>query len=160
MGMILKNKVQQLMKGYPTVSDKYNVCGAVLEGTDAAAFGDIVTRGTTTGYYKKATTISAATDVCGFVVATNVKLNTTWPQGGADFQPGEAFNLLVSGYIAVPVDAGATLANIAPGKKVAVTAAAKVTTSGTASTYDLDGVYFTGVTEVVNGVRLAEIYVK
>ena len=158
MAMIIKDKLQMLMKGFPTVSDKYNVLPAVLDGTAPVNFGDVVVYSTTDGYYTKPATITAAAEVAGFVVATNVKVPENYPGTVVQVNPGEAFNLLHSGYIAVAVDSGATDANIAAGKKVAVLPNGKITTSGTATAIDLDGVVFTGTKETVGGVKLAEIY--
>ena len=158
MAMIIKDKLQMLMKGFPTVSDKYNVLPAVLDGTAPVNFGDVVVYSTTDGYYTKPATITAAAQVAGFVVATNVKVPENYPGTTIQVNPGEAFNLLHSGYIAVAVDSGATDSNIAAGKKVAVLPNGKITTSGTATAVDLDGVVFTGTKETVGGVKLAEIY--
>jgi len=158
MAMIIKDKLQMLMKGFPTVSDKYNVLPAVLDGTAPVNFGDVVVYSTTDGYYTKPATITAAAQVAGFVVATNVKVPENYPGATIQVNPGEAFNLLHSGYIAVAVDSGATDSNIAAGKKVAVLPSGKITTSGTATAIDLDGVVFTGTKETVGGVKLAEIY--
>ena len=158
MAMIIKDKLQMLMKGFPTVSDKYNVLPAVLDGTAPVDFGDVVVYSTTAGYYTKPVTITAAAQVAGFVVATNIKLPENYPGTTIQVNPGEAFNLLHSGYIAVALDAGAADANIAAGKKVAVLPTGQITTSGTATALDLDGVVFTGTKEKVGGITLAEIY--
>ena len=40
MGLIINNKIKKFMTGYPTVSDKYNVAGAILSGSSAVKFGD------------------------------------------------------------------------------------------------------------------------
>lgn len=158
MGLIIKDKIQELLKGFPTVSDKYNVLPAVLDGNTAVNFGDVVVYSGTDGYYTKPATITAASQVAGFVVATNVKLPENYPGTIVQVNPGEAFNLLHSGYLAVEVDEGATDKNIAANKKVAVLANGKITTSGTTDSIDLDGVVFTGTKETVGGVTLAEIY--
>ena len=77
MSLIIKNKIQELMQGYPTISDKYDVAPAVLEGATAVMAGQPVTLGSTAGRYKAC---SAAADVvAGFVLATNVKLPDTYP---------------------------------------------------------------------------------
>lgn len=157
MSLIIKNKIQELMQGYPTISDKYDVAPAVLEGDTAVMAGAPVTLGSTAGRYKAC---AAADDtVAGFILATNVKLPNTYPASTQEqtYMSGDAFNLMFKGFLAVPVDAGATVANIANGEKVALLAGGKITTSGTASATDIPGAYFTGCTEVVNGVRLAEI---
>ena len=158
MAMIIKDKLQMLMKGFPTVSDKYNVLPAVLDGTAPVNFGDVVVYSTTDGYYTKPATITAAAQVAGFVVATNVKLPENYPGTTIQVNPGEAFNLLHSGYIAVELDSGAVDANVAAGKGVAVLPSGKITTAGVSTAIALTNVAFTGTKETVNGKRYAEIY--
>ena len=158
MAMIIKDKLQMLMKGFPTVSDKYNVLPAVLDGTAPVNFGDVVVYSTTDGYYTKPTTITAAAQVAGFVVATNVKLPENYPGTTIQVNPGEAFNLLHSGYLAVELDSGAVDANVAAGKGVAVLPSGKITTAGVSTAIALTNVTFTGTKETVNGKRYAEIY--
>lgn len=156
MNLIIKNKIQELMQGYPTISDKYDVAPAVLEGATNVVVGAPVTLGTTAGRYKACTT--AADVVAGFVLATNVKVPMVYPAAGVqEYAAGDAFNLMFKGFIAVPLDAGATAENIANGKAVAMLAGGKLTTTGTASATDIPGAYFTGCKEVINGVTIAEI---
>ena len=158
MAMIIKDKLQMLMKGFPTVSDKYNVLPAVLDGTAPVNFGDVVVYSTTDGYYTKPATITAAAQVAGFVVATNVKVPENYPGTTIQVNPGEAFNLLHSGYIAIELDTGAVDANVAAGKGVAVLPSGKITTAGVSTAIALTNVTFTGTKETVNGKRYAEIY--
>lgn len=158
MAMIIKDKLQMLMKGFPTVSDKYNVLPAVLDGTAPVNFGDVVVYSTTDGYYTKPVTITAAAQVAGFVVATNVKLPENYPGTTIQVNPGEAFNLLHSGYLAIELDSGAADADVAAGKGVAVLPSGKITTVGVATAITLTNVTFTGTKETVNGKRYAEIY--
>ena len=156
MNLIIKNKIQELMQGYPTISDKYDVAPAVLEGATNVVVGAPVTLGTTAGRYKACTT--AADVVAGFVLATNVKVPMVYPAAGVqEYAAGDAFNLMFKGFIAVPLDAGATAENIANGKAVAMLTGGKLTTTGTASATDIPGAYFTGCKEVINGVTIAEI---
>lgn len=158
MAMIIKDKLQMLMKGFPTVSDKYNVLPAVLDGTAPVNFGDVVVYSTTDGYYTKPAAITAAAQVAGFVVATNVKLPENYPGTTIQVNPGEAFNLLHSGYIAIELDTDAVDANVAAGKGVAVLPSGKITTAGVSTAIALTNVTFTGTKETVNGKRYAEIY--
>lgn len=156
MNLIIKNKIQELMQGYPTISDKYDVAPAVLEGATNVVVGAPVTLGTTAGRYKACE--NAADVVAGFVLATNVKVPMVYPAAGVqEYAAGDAFNLMFKGFIAVPLDAGATPGNIANGKAVAMLAGGKLTTTGTASATDIPGAYFTGCKEVINGVTIAEI---
>lgn len=153
MGMILKDSIQKLMKGYPTVSDKYNVKGGILTGTTPAHFGDLVKFSGTTGYYEVAT---SGADIAGICLATNVKLATEWP--GTDdsvvVRPGEAFNLFLDGYVAVEVEED-DYNDIVEGATVTISSTAKFGTSGT----EIDAVY-TGVKEQRDGKCYAEIHVR
>lgn len=158
MGLIIKNKIQQLMRGYPTISDKYDVAPAVLEGATTVTAGAPVTLGSTAGRYK-ASTLKTDT-IAGFVLATNVKVPDTYPASTElqTYGEGEAFNLMIRGFIACPLDSGATTAQIVNGAKVLLLAGGKITTpdkttDGTA----IPDAYFTGCYETVNGEVLAEI---
>lgn len=157
MSLIIKNKIQQLMRGYPTISDKYDVAPAVLEGTSLTA-GSPVTLGSTAGRYKA---VTAKTDmVAGFILASNVKVPATYPASTElqTYEAGDAFNLMIKGFIAVPVDSGATVAKIVNGSAVLLLATGKVTTDDkTTDGTAIPGAYFTGCHETVNGEVLAEI---
>lgn len=168
MGLILKDSLTPLMLGYPTMSDKYNVRGATLSSeSEVGYFGNIVTiKGD--GYFKVASeksTITSANDVAGVLLATNVKLVTDFFGGAsakAETRPGEAFNLLVGGYVALEVEvkedeeASNVLALCKEGASAKITATGKVSTTGTIDC----GWKFTGVTCVDdNGIALAEVVV-
>lgn len=163
MSLIIKDKIKQLMRGYPTVSDKYNVEGGIIEGTDGVNFGDMVVYGSTTGYYKKANALTNINEFAGFVLATNVKLEDTWGKtnDGPITNPGEAFNLFMNGFIAIALKSDATLAQIKNGAKVAVVlASAEVTTADKISDstiVELPGYEFTGIYEQQGTVLLAEV---
>lgn len=163
MSLIIKDKIKQLMRGYPTVSDKYNVEGGIIEGTDGVNFGDMVVYGSTTGYYKKATALTDINEFAGFVLATNVKLEDTWcgENKGPVTYPGEAFNLFMNGFIAIALKSDATLAQIKNGAKVAVVlATADVTTADKIAKdtiVELPGYEFTGIYEKQGATLLAEV---
>ena len=163
MSLIIKDKIKQLMRGYPTVSDKYNVEGGIIEGTNGVNFGDMVVYGSKTGYYKKATALTSINEFAGFVLATNVKLEDTWGKtnDGPITNPGEAFNLFMNGFIAIALKSDATLAQIKNGAKVAVVlASAELTTADkiAASTIvELPGYEFTGIYEKQGATLLAEV---
>ena len=161
MGLIIKDKIQMLMKGYPTVSDKYNVTGAVLDGNKEVYFGDLVKFGATKGYYEAAAGADNVLSIAGFVVATNVKLAEGFPGTAAAIKPGEAFNLLVNGYIAVELDAAAVENNISVTEPVhVILETGKLTTRGGGTTSPLPNAVFTGAYEKHGNVLFAEIYVK
>lgn len=171
MGLIIKNKIAQLKKGYPTVSDKYNVQGGIYEGTDPLYFGDLVAFGTATGHYTKLADNTVA-NIAGICLATNVKLVNKYPGDTENVETvkGEAFNLLVRGFVAVEVafatagdtptqqEIDATIAAIKEGGQVYVTADGKFTADNTATA--VPGVYFMGVAEAKNNTVLAEINYK
>lgn len=156
MSLIIKDKFPMMMAGYPTVSDKYNVLGGILEGDTDVEFGTLVQYGDTTGYYKAAT---SKDNLAGFVLATNVKLNETFAGDTVKVHPGEAFNLLLDGFIAVPLDTGAKAETIKPNGKVYVTTTGKVTCESTSNT-ELTNCTFTGMHETHGATIVAEIYVK
>lgn len=194
MGLIIKNKIAQLKKGYPTVSDKYNVQGGINEGV-ALHFGDLVTyatagnpaaqTGATTGHYVKMTAITEK--LAGIVLATNVKLANKYPgdsNASVETLKGEAFNLLVRGFIAVKVLAAdyktaynAYVADPTEEKKATLEAKkievankfvegadAALALDDTEVVFDvagannaLQGVYFMGVVEFVGDEVIAEL---
>lgn len=165
MGLIIRDKIQSLMKGYPTVSDKYNVAGATLTGNTPVQFGELVKKSTTKGYFESAAAgVADVYDLGGFVLATNVKLAQEWPGTTVQVNPGEAFNLFVSGFMAIELDSAATVSEItANAEACVILATGKVTTSdkfdeGTIEI--LPNVVFTGTYEIVGGKLLAEIYLK
>lgn len=171
MGLIIKNKLPQLIKGYPTVSDKYNVAGGILDNSSASVgFGDLVAYSSITGYYTKAVGTSLpSAGLAGLVVATNVKLLTSWadPTAAVETKPGEAFNLLLDGYIAGLVEITSnTYTNIVPNGQVyykvgSSAADAIVLADSSVGTAALTGYVFTGVYDVVDATHvLAEIRVK
>lgn len=164
MGLIIKDKLPSFIVGYPTVSDKYDVLPAVLDGTSPVKFGDLVINSTTNGYYIKPTTITAATNIAGFVLATNVKLAEDWPGKTVQVNPGEAFNLLFKGFMAVALDSTVTIAEIVPGAQVAVTATGGVVEAKTSGTFNVPNTYFSGQYENVGTTDspkyIAEIYVR
>ena len=163
MSLIIKDKIKQLMRGYPTVSDKYNVEGGIVEGTDGVNFGDMVAYGSTTSYYKKATALTSVDEIAGFVLATNVKLEDTWSgeNKGPVTYPGEAFNLFMNGFIALSLKSDATLAQIKNGAKVAVVlATAELTTADKIAAdtiVELPDYEFTGIYEKQGATLLAEV---
>lgn len=108
MGLIIKNKIAQLKKGYPTVSDKYNVQGGIYVGdTSALYFGDLVFTSGVTGHYVKFDEAAENAKLAGIALATNVKLANRYPgdsNAKVETLKGEAFNLLVRGFVAVALE--------------------------------------------------------
>lgn len=167
MGLIIKDKIKELMKGYPTVSDKYNVTGGMLTGNTPAKFGELVKFSGTKGYFEAITGAVTLPDVAGFVLATNVKLAEEWPGQNVQVNPGEAFNLLVNGFMAVELDSGCTPAQILANKQVhLILATGKLTTADKAAAgiVALPNTVFTGIYEDQGTAQahkyIAEIYVK
>ena len=168
MSLIIKDKIAMLMKGFPTVSDKYNLTGGTLAGTKPVQFGELVKFSATKGYYEAITAQVTIDQIAGFVMGTNVKLNELWPEGQVQVNPGEAFNLTLPGtYMAIEVASDATEANIAANKKVFVdlTTGKLTTLDKTSETVvELPNVVFTGTWEdrgtAAAHKYLAEILIK
>lgn len=175
MSLIIKGDITKLKAGYPTVSDKYDVTGGILEGDSNLAYGQLVKFGTATGYYKAVNgtqTISAATDIAGIRLAVNVKLINTYPGNGqALTYPGEAFDLFFRGAIAVEVSftytndtAGSTtnrdaaFAKLQANKPVYTTTAGVFTTDSTAIA--LPAIFSGVITDVVETVGNSTTTVK
>jgi hypothetical protein len=157
MSLIINKKIPMFKKGYPTMSDKYNVAGGILTGEVPVKFGSVVILSGEPGYFKAPEGISDVKDIGGIVVATNVKLAQNWPGTEVQVNPGEAFNLLVNGFIAVEM---ASVAGVVANAPVAVTAAGAFT-SVTSGNFTLPNTVFTGLYEQQpDGSYLAEIYVK
>lgn len=151
MGLIIKDKIPALKVGYPTVINKKGVEGGVLSSVANVAFGDTLAYTTSSGLYAPATSLTSVSQVAGFALATNVKLNTVWPGATTvEVLPGEALNVLKKGNIAVLLDDDATANAITPGAKVAIILlTGKLTTIDNATTgvVELPGVRFTGLKE-------------
>lgn len=165
MGLIIKDRIPMLKKGYPTVSDKYNVTGGILTGDYPAPFGSVV-KIEGQGYFSTVNAsnkLTAAGQIGGIVLATNVKMPSDWPANTVQVDINEAFNLFMDGFVAVELDDGATIANIVPNAPVYVTDDGYFTDSSS-STFALAGAVFTGCIENIgttaSPVYLAEIYVK
>lgn len=153
-----KSGIQKLMVGYPTVSDKYDVVPATLE-SGTAHNGDVMMHGTSHSLYKvAAATITAAKQIAGILLATNVKVPSAYPApaGSVATNAGEAFNLIVRGFVAVELDSGAVVANAKEGAPVYVTSAGKLTTESGSGAVELPW-KFTGVTELHGSAKVAEI---
>lgn len=158
MGLIYgKTGIPKLMVGYPTVSDKYDVGPAVLEGSTAIKPGDVVKFGSASGAYLPASSLTAMTEVAGIALATNVKVPTQYPapNGPVEIQGGEAFGLIVRGFVAVQLDADAVLADAVEGAPVYLTAAGKITTVSTSNI--ATPWKFMGITELHGEDKVAEI---
>ena len=154
MGLIIKDKIQSLMVGYPTTSDKYDVEGGLANET--LRFGDLVVA-ESVGVYKKVD----ATKVDGIVLATNVKLNTTYPADaeGPVTVKGEAFNVLIRGRVAVALDSDATASAVVKGADAKLSTAHKLSTTGTAIAGNVS-IKFTGFYEMQGTTIVAEVEVK
>lgn len=165
MGMILNRSFRKMFKGYPTMSDKYNVAPGNLVGSASVHFGDLVKFSSTKGYFEAITSTVTLADIAGFVLATNVKL-AEWDNVTVETKPGEAFNLAIGGntFMAIELDSGATESYVVANAPVEVIlATGKCTTSDKASSgtiVALPNVVFTGVYEIVDSKILAEILIK
>ena len=159
MGLIIKKSLKKLLAGYPTVSDKYGVQGGVLGGSTAAHYGDLLVYTGTQGEYAVAAAGAKAADIAGIALATNIKLVRQFPGGSnaenATFEVGEAINLCINGYVAVPVALAGSTPAIAEGGQVYLDANGKLSDDTGATA--LTGWTFTGVYETTGSVTVAEI---
>lgn len=171
MALIIKDKIQMFLKGYPTVSDKYNVAGGLLTGTIPAQFGQLVKKDTTPGYFKAidgtAVALTAVTEIGGVVLATNVKTPSTYPGNTVQVNPGEAFNLLIDGWVAIELASTAVAADVTAGAAVYVKADGSFTTASDSAKLGSTAIpncVFTGMIEnhgtAASPKYFAEIYVK
>lgn len=166
MSLILKDKIPYLMKGYPTVSDKYDVRGATLSSTsEEGHFGDVV-KFNGDGFFTIASTtntIAKATDVAGVLLATNVKLITDFFNGSSmnvATKSGEAFNLMTKGFVALEVKSGTDLTTLKEGLQVGLTTDGKVELTTATGAVAMPW-YFTGITETLDdGTLLAEVEMR
>ena len=160
MGLIINKQLPMFKVGYPTVSDKYNVQGGILE-SGSVNFGELVMFGTKTGYYKPVASAVSVDDIAGFVLATNVKQPNNWPGTEVKVNAGEAFNLVLNGYLAVKLAADAVESKVKANSVVAVNLSnGALSTSGVANYVDMDYVVFTGIYEKdASGAIIAEIRV-
>ena len=146
MSGILNTRIKKLMKGYPTVSDKYDVTGGTLDTASAAIeFGTVMAYTSVDGVYTPITSATTTAQVVGVALSPNVKLTDSWHSATSEtlIQPGEAVNLCFNGFMAVEV-ASAVAAVVTPGAKVGLTLGALVV-AGTDNA--LTGWYFTGCVE-------------
>lgn len=161
MGLIYGKKIPLLRKGYPTVSDKYNVAGGRFEGTAPLEVGSLMEYGSESGLFKAATD---ASKVCGIALASNVKLTNSWnvTEVKTVIMPGEAANLCFHGYVAVKVGEHTTAEADKAITDLIVPGAACGFANGAVSTNTttvLPGFYFTGVFDIVGGEILAEVQI-
>lgn len=148
MGLIIKESLKKMMKGYPTISDKYDVEGGVNVGATAIKFGELVlfSDEKIAGKYIAFSDAKKTNGVAGICIAENVKLVTTYPGESKDatIEPGEAVTLMSRGFIAVELAAGVT--SVAAEDAVYFDAYGKFTNSSSSSTA-LAGAKFTGAIE-------------
>lgn len=158
MGLIVKKSLKKLLAGYPTVSDKYGVQGGILGGATAAHYGDLLVFGANQGEYNVAAAGATPADIAGIALATNIKLVRQFPGGSnavnATFEVGEAINVCINGYIAVPVVV-ADITDLVEGAPVYLDSNAKLTEASTGT--QIPGWTFTGVYEAVGAGYVAEI---
>lgn len=159
MSLIIKKNLRKFVKGAPTVVNFTDVKGGILEGSANITFGQAMAYGTETGFYKPFASAAAITELAGICLLTNVKVPTTYPaEANVETRPGEAFNLLVNGYVAVALAATAVKADIKEGAKVKINlTTGDFTTSSDAAGTALADTYFTGEYEEVGSTILAEI---
>lgn len=151
MGLIIKESLKKMMKGYPTISDKYDVDGGINRGAQAIKFGDLVvfTSDLIAGQYAGAREVTAtAANIAGICVAENVKLVTTYPGESkeATIEPGEAVTLMTRGFIAIAYDTAYTTVAVKANVPVYYDTTKNLFTTDT-SKVAIAGAEFTGAVE-------------
>lgn len=150
MSMILNDHIKKLKKGYPTVSDKYDVSGGILGGEAAVEVGTLLALTDVSGVFVPVTAETPAEKVAGIALSPNVKLTDIWSgDRRTKVFPGEAVNLCFNGLFATEVDA-AVAAAIKPGDAVGLAAGALVIHDAEADPATdelLPGWFFTGCVE-------------
>lgn len=168
MSLILKDNLKKFLCGYPTVSDKYNVQGGILTGDTPIGFGQALKFTGTPGYYEAMTEISKLQEFAGPVLATNVQLANGFPGTASKVQPNEALNVMLNGFIALPIALadGQDMSDILPNSPVGILLATgeftlyEAPSTGDATAIELPSYSFTGLAEMQGDVLLAEVYIK
>ena len=147
MGMILNDHITKLKKGYPTVSDKYDVSGGILGGSAAVEVGTVLALTATSGVFVPVAADTDAKDVAGIALSPNVKLTDIWSGDRRTMvYPGEAVNLCFNGLFAVEVATEVAEA-VKPGDKVGLDTGALVIHEEGGTDEELVGWFFTGCVE-------------
>lgn len=147
MSMILNDHIKKLMKGYPTVSDKYDVSGGILGGTEAVEVGTVLALTDASGVFVPVAADTPAAKVAGIALSPNVKLTDIWSGDRRTLvHPGEAVNLCFNGLFAVEV-APEVAAAVKPGDAVGLDAGALVIHEEGGSDELLADWFFTGCVE-------------
>jgi hypothetical protein len=109
--LILKGNYASLKEGYPVFINTDDIRAfTVLSTSDGIPFGSLLVRTANTKVYEAAQnlaadTIDEAIDIVGVAMATNVKLNVTFPGGTGtlvEYEGGVQGDAMTKGEIAVP----------------------------------------------------------
>lgn len=147
MSMILNDHITKLKKGYPTVSDKYDVSGGILGGDTAVEVGSVLALTSESGVFEPVTANTDVELIAGIALAPNVKLTDIWSGDRRTMvQPGEAVNLCFNGLFAIEISAEEA-AKVTPGAKVGFNAGAIVVHVESGSDTVIPNWFFTGCTE-------------
>lgn len=147
MSMILNDHIKKLKKGYPTVSDKYDVSGGILGGNQAVEVGTILALTDASGVFVPVTAETTADKVAGVALSPNVKLTDIWSGDRRTMVfPGEAVNLCFNGLFATEV-AAEVAAAVKPGDKVGLEDGALVIFEDGGTAEELKDWFFTGCVE-------------
>lgn len=147
MSMILNDHIKKLKKGYPTVSDKYDVSGGILGGETAIEVGTVLALTDVSGVFVPVAADTPAAKVAGIALSPNVKLTDIWSgDRRTKVFPGEAVNLCFNGLFATEVAAEVAEA-VKPGDKVGLKDGALVIHADGGTDEELAGWFFTGCVE-------------
>lgn len=147
MSMILNDHIAKLKKGYPTVSDKYDVSGGILGGSAAVEVGTVLALTEQSGVFAPAVAATTVDKIAGIALAPNVKLTDIWSGDRRTMVfPGEAVNLCFNGLFAVEVGTEVAAA-VTPGAQVGWDNGALVVHADGGTSVAIPDWFFTGCVE-------------
>lgn len=157
MGMIINRALPKLKKGYPTSTDKYSVRGATLNAETGVVHGGDLIEYVGDESFKKVTATTNVEDIAGVCLSSLTRVvNGLTGDGIASWGAGDTIDLVVGGFIAIEVDESVDLSTIKENGKVYFDEG-KILATGTDA---IENWRFTGVTDTVDGVKLAGVLIK
>lgn len=168
--LILQNKYDTLKEGYAVYINTDDIRAfTVLSTSDGIPFGSLLVRTANTKVYEAAQnlaadTIDEANDIVGVALATNVKLNTTFPGGDSliNYDAGQQGDNMSKGEVAVqyvgsePVENGKVYLVTNPGTD-GTAELGRVTADSTltdATLLELPQFVFSGISDTAKGLTV------
>ena len=113
MSLIYGSNVPKLQLGYQTEVNNKGVKGGTIAGNTPVPFGAVVAYGNETGFYTAVTNQTSGGAIAGFALGTLISVPSDYPASDAtSYKPGQAFNLMVKGSLAVEIANIAGVTNV------------------------------------------------